>query len=107
MSEEAPQPGRWMTLSRIALDAITVPVLFVHHRDDGCRATPIGSTRRLTSSFRRSPRVDFVEVQGGDPPISEPCQARSAHGFLGKERDVAAVITDWIAGKPVPKQIGP
>lgn len=107
MVERPPVPGRWMTLDQLPVEKISIPTLVVHHREDACRATPINGARRLTSSLKRSSRLDFVEVRGGDPPRSDPCQAMSAHGFLGKEGDVVAVITDWIEGKPVPKQIGP
>ncbi|MCX5906128.1 MAG: hypothetical protein NTY64_02795, partial [Deltaproteobacteria bacterium] len=36
--------------------------------------------------------------QGGDSPRSNPCQALSAHGFLGKEREVVEAIAAWIKG---------
>ena len=64
---------------------------------------PTPCRKRVT----KSPKVDFIEVQGGDPPRSEPCEALSPHGFLGKEREVVAAITDWALGKPVPARIGP
>jgi hypothetical protein len=30
----------------------------------------------------------------------------ATHGFVGREVLIVDVITDWIAGKPVPKEIG-
>ena len=51
-------------------------------------------------------KLGGVEVEGGDPPQSNPCEGFAPHGFFGRERDVVAVIADWIAGKPVPKEIG-
>jgi hypothetical protein len=33
---------------------------------------------------------------GGSPPISDPCEARSAHGFLGLEAEVIGQIAGWM-----------
>ena len=60
----------------------------------------------LKNKLSGSSKVNFIEVQGGDPPQSGPCKAMSYHGFLGREDQVVRVIADWIAGKPVPAQIG-
>jgi hypothetical protein len=53
-------------------------------------------------------------VLGGDrfreincSPIN-PNRGKSwAHGFSGKEREVATAITEWVTGKSVPDRIGP
>jgi pimeloyl-ACP methyl ester carboxylesterase len=97
--------NRAATVYDLPLKRITVPVLVVHHRNDACRATPIGAAAGLPAALGGSAKVAFVEVEGGDLPQSEPCEALAAHGFLGRELDVVAVIADWIAGKPVPKQV--
>jgi hypothetical protein len=85
---------------------ITLPVLLVHHRDDGCKVCPFQEAVALKNKLSASSKVNFVEVQGGDPPQSGPCKAMSYHGFLGREDLVVRVIADWIAGKQVPAQIG-
>ena len=97
--------GRWATVYETPLDKIRVPVLIVHHRSDDCRATPIGAAVSLPKWLKKSPKVDFVEVLGGDSAISDPCEPLAPHGYLGREREVVGVIADWIAGKPVPKQL--
>ncbi|PYM45409.1 MAG: hypothetical protein DME16_17615 [Candidatus Rokuibacteriota bacterium] len=74
-------------------------------REDDCRATPIGAALSLPRWLKKAPRVDFVEVSGGDPAISDSCEPLAAHGFLGRERQVIQVIADWIAGRPVPKLV--
>ncbi len=96
-----------LSLFDIPMDNITLPVLFVHHRNDGCWASNYADALRLRKRITKSPKVDFIEVQGGAPARSEPCEAMSPHGYLGKEREVVTAITDWIASKPVPNQIGP
>ncbi len=96
-----------LSLFEVPMESITYAVLFVHHRNDGCWASNYADALRLRKRITKSPKVDFIEVQGGDPARSEPCEAMSPHGYLGKEREVVAAITDWVEGKPVPKQIGP
>ncbi len=98
--------NRIATVYQLPLERITMPVLVVHHRQDTCWATPIRAAAGLPAALSGSAKVNFVEVEGGDPPQSDPCEALAPHGFFGRERDVVAVIADWIAGKPVPKEIG-
>jgi pimeloyl-ACP methyl ester carboxylesterase len=97
--------NRSATVFDIDLKRIQIPVLVVHHGQDGCAVTPFGAATALPAALSGSAKVDFVEVTGGDPPRSEPCEVLAAHGYLGREREVVAVIADWIAGKPVPKQL--
>jgi len=97
--------GRWSTVYETPLGKISAPVLIVHHREDDCRATPIGAALSLPRWLKKSSKVDFVEVSGGDPAISDSCEPLAAHGYLGRERQVIQVIADWIAGRPVPKLV--
>jgi pimeloyl-ACP methyl ester carboxylesterase len=97
--------NRAVTVYDAPLKRITLPVLVVHHQQDGCWASPFGAATGIPAALSGSAKVDFVAVSGGDPPRSEACEALAAHGYLGRERDVVGVIADWIAGKPVPKQL--
>jgi pimeloyl-ACP methyl ester carboxylesterase len=90
----------------IDLTEIDAPVLIVHHVHDQCRATPYQGAMDLKNRLTESPKVDVVGVIGGSPPASGPCEALSSHGFYGVEQPVVRVITDWLAGKPVPERIG-
>ena len=98
-------PSSAVTVYDAPLKRITVPVLVVHHQQDACRASSFGAATGLPAALSGSAKVDFVAVEGGDPPRSAPCEALAAHGYLGRERGVVGVIADWIAGKPVPKQL--
>jgi hypothetical protein len=98
--------NRATTVFDAPLKQIKLPVLVVHHREDACWASSFGATTGIPAALSGSAKVDFVAVSGGDPPRSEPCEAFSAHGFVGRELLVVGVIADWIAGKPVPKEIG-
>ena len=99
--------GGGMSLFNLPLEEITLPVLFVHHREDGCWASRFNDALQLQKRITGSPRSQFIEVLGGDPARSGPCEALSLHGYLGKEREVVTAITDWIQGKPAADRIGP
>jgi hypothetical protein len=89
------QPG----LSGFDFASISTPLLFVHHLDDGCPYTPHSSARRLAD------RYPLISVSGGPAPQSQPCEALSAHGFLGKEADTVNAIAKWMLKEPHPREI--
>ncbi len=79
--------------------SIRVAVLLVHHVDDGCPVTPYWEAKRLASSY------PLVSVNGGDPARSEPCEAFSAHGYLGVEAPTVAAMSRWMLGLEFPRTI--
>lgn len=93
-------------VSRYPLDRIRVPTLIVHHHDDGCHLSPFVGAIQIRSAIVNTPRLGFIEVAGGSPPRSGPCQALSPHGYLGLEKQVTQAIVDWMAGKEPPEKIG-
>lgn len=86
-------------LSGFDYRSLKVPLLFVHHRDDGCRQTPYFIAQRLSSQY------PLISVSGGDPPRSDPCEPFSNHGYLGREEPVINAISAWILSKPFDKDI--
>ncbi len=78
---------------------IKIPLLFVHHEDDGCAATPYRDAARLGSRF------PLITVRGGKPPESNPCEPLSNHGYFGKEAETVDAIAAWMLGKPFPKDV--
>jgi pimeloyl-ACP methyl ester carboxylesterase len=78
---------------------VRIPVLLVHHVDDGCRHTPYRGAARLEK------RYPLVSVHGGKPPKSGPCEPFSQHGFYGKEPETVDAIAGWMLGKPFSKDI--
>jgi hypothetical protein len=92
-------PRARQVLSGFNWGQIKVPLLFVHHADDGCGATPYREAARLAA------RYPLITVHGGKPPESAPCEALSNHGYLGKEAETVDAIAAWMLGKPVPKEI--
>lgn len=101
-----------VSLSNLPLHEITYPILFVHHREDQCAS--FEGIRQQQSRLAGSPKVDFIEVLGGDrsrtlqcSPFARQDRVDYAHFFSGKEREVFQAITAWITGKPIPERIGP
>jgi hypothetical protein len=86
-------------LSGFDFASIKVPVLFVHHGDDGCSASPYGNVERLAKG------APLITVDGGDPPQTGPCEPLSPHGYFGRESAVAEAISHWILGEPFAREI--
>jgi pimeloyl-ACP methyl ester carboxylesterase len=90
------------TVGDVRLGEIRVPTLVVHHKNDGCRATPYADTPALIRDFKQVSRKELLAFDGGDPPISGPCDARAAHGYFGLDAQVVAAIVAWIKATPRP-----
>ncbi len=83
------------------------PVLMAHHVDDGCRKTTYSGAQATFRAITKSPRKHFITVSGGDTPLSRPCRAKSAHGFIGAERETVGAIVEWMNGKTPPANVSP
>jgi hypothetical protein len=84
----------------VRLKDITVPTLLVHHRDDTCQVSRYADASGLVRELSGAPRRELVTFEGGAPAESGPCEARSPHGYLGREPDVVKTIADWIKATP-------
>jgi len=81
-------------LSKFDSATIKLPALFVHHVSDQCEYSPYGEAARLSDQF------PLVTVFGGDAPQSGPCDAFSAHGYVGREAATVEQIVNWMQKKP-------
>lgn len=90
---------RQQGLSGFDYSTISSALLFVHHVNDGCNVTPYSSAKRLSERF------PLVSVAGGLPPQSDPCEAMSAHGYIGKEPETVEAIAKWMRKQPYPREI--
>jgi alpha/beta superfamily hydrolase len=86
-------------LSTFNFGSIKVPVLLVHHRQDGCKPCPYWAVERLGRSW------PLVSVSGGDPPQSGPCDPQSQHGYFGRDAPVAKAMKDWMLGREFARDI--
>lgn len=77
-----------------ALDQITVPALFVHHKADGCVVTPYDAIPGVMAAMKKARKVDLIEIEGGEN-TGNPCHT-GYHQFLGIEGEVTQKIADWI-----------
>jgi hypothetical protein len=94
------ESGRgWESLAGVDFKAVRTPLLFVHHRADGCQATPYSSLARAAEGFM------LISVTGGKPPESGPCDPFAAHGYFGKEAETVDAIAGWMLKNPFAKNI--
>jgi pimeloyl-ACP methyl ester carboxylesterase len=82
------------------LPRITVPTLIMSHRHDGCSITPAADAPKLKARLKAARPVEVVVLDGGAPPISKPCEAKSQHGFFGIEDEAIAAIARFIKAYP-------
>lgn len=91
--------GGFYGLGKFDFGELKRPILMVHHVDDQCLLCPFSEAR--TTAERH--RIPLVAISGGLPPRSQPCDALSQHGFLGKEREAVEAMKHWMlkqAGNP-------
>jgi len=84
-------------VASMALEKITVPTLIVSHRKDACKITPAADAPKLTERLTKAGKVEFALLDGGDPPLSDPCGAMAPHGYFGVEAEVVDTITKFIS----------
>jgi pimeloyl-ACP methyl ester carboxylesterase len=77
------------------LGKIGVPVLVVHHEQDGCAVCSFADIPALMSKLANTPRSQLIAVKGGENK-GDPCEAFSYHGFNGLEREVVQLMAAWI-----------
>jgi pimeloyl-ACP methyl ester carboxylesterase len=80
------------------LEKIRIPVLVVHHEQDGCFVTPYAEIPSLMAKLEYSPRKQLLSFKGGQDK-GNPCEAFAHHGYNGVEQDVVAQIASWILAK--------
>ena len=74
---------------------IAIPVLVVHHEQDGCKDCAYREIPRLMEKLSSAPRKELVTYKGGENR-GDPCEPFAYHGFNGLEKDVVARIAEWI-----------
>lgn len=93
LSEKKGRPVPDMALGRLKL-----PVLVVHHEQDGCDKCLYSDIPRLMDKLAPVPRKELITVTGGQSR-GDPCEAMAYHGYNGIEKDVVEKITAWILVK--------
>lgn len=80
------------------LERIRIPVLVVHHEQDGCAFCPFTGVPSLMEKLANAPRKQVLSFKGGQNR-DEPCGAMAYHGFNGLEGDVVHETAAWILAK--------
>lgn len=87
--------GQGRPVQEMPLEKIQIPVLVVHHEEDGCIACPYSKIDSLMSKLTNSSRKELVSYRGGQSK-GDPCEASAYHGFNGIENKVVKKIVDWV-----------
>jgi dienelactone hydrolase len=80
------------------LQNITIPVLVVHHENDGCKLCAYAQIPSVMQKLSSTPKKELLTFKGG-VTRGDPCEALAYHGFNGLENDVVARIAEWIRPK--------
>jgi len=80
------------------LGKLRIPVLVVHHEQDGCGHCAFSDVPRLMEKLGSAPRKQLLSFKGGQNR-GDPCEPFAYHGFNGLEREVVAQISTWILAK--------
>jgi pimeloyl-ACP methyl ester carboxylesterase len=84
-------------VASMALANVTVPTLIVSHKKDACDITPASDAPKLQARLTKAAKVEVILLDGGSPPQSEPCEAKSQHGYLGIEDQAVSAVAKFIS----------
>jgi len=79
----------------MALGTVRIPVLVVHHEQDGCRLCLFSAAPAMLDKLTQAPSKQLLAFTGGRDR-GDPCEAQAHHGFNGIERDVVTQSVAWI-----------
>lgn len=79
------------------LEKLRIPVLVVHHEQDGCPLCAFSEIPALMEKLKNSPRKQLLSFKGGENR-GDPCEPFAYHGFNGLERDVVKQIAAGMLG---------
>lgn len=80
------------------LGKIQVPVLVVHHEQDGCAYCSFSDIPDLMAKLGNTPRHQLLSFKGGQNK-GDPCDAYAYHGFNGIESEVVQQVAAWMLAK--------
>jgi dienelactone hydrolase len=87
-----------LPVTAMPLQRLTIPVLVVHHEQDGCRLCSYTQIPQLMSRLTGVPTKELITITGGDDR-GDPCEPLAHHGFNGQDAEVVAKIAGWISAK--------
>ena len=90
--------GKGRPVPAMPLDKILVPVLVVHHEQDGCSSCPFSDVSAMMAKLANAPRSQLLSFKGGQNR-GDPCEAFAYHGFNGLEPEVVRQVTAWVLAR--------
>ncbi|PYN73910.1 MAG: alpha/beta hydrolase [Candidatus Rokuibacteriota bacterium] len=90
--------NRGRPVPEMELAKLKIPVLVVHHEQDGCRLCLFSDMPPLMQKLAPLPRKELVAFKGGESR-GDPCEAFAHHGYSGLERQVVDRISGWILSR--------
>ncbi len=85
-----------MTINGLPLNALKVPVLFVHNMGDTCKVTRLSGVKPVVRKLKRNGVKAKLIIVSSTKKRGRDCGGSSPHGFLGIEQQVVDKITSWI-----------
>ena len=82
-------------VTAMPLEKVQVPVLVVHHQQDGCAYCAYTDIPSLMAKLTHARRSHLITATGGQNQ-GDACAAFAHHGFNGLEADVVGQMADWI-----------
>ena len=89
---------RGRPVSGMPVERIGVPVLVVHHKNDGCIASPYAQAPSLADRMTGAPRKALVAFEGGKD-VGDACEAFAYHGYNGIEPQVVDAVVAFMLAK--------
>lgn len=86
---------RGRPVSAMPVERLAMPVLVVHHKLDGCVASPYAQAEALAVRLTGAPRKALVAFDGGKD-VGDPCEAFAHHGYNGIEPQVVDAIVAFM-----------
>ena len=83
------------SVPQMPLERITVPVLVVHHEQDGCRVCSMRDMPPLMAKLGKAPKAELITFTGGIDE-GDPCEPMAYHGFNGLDAEVVGRINRWL-----------
>ncbi len=90
------KPPRGRSIAEFGLERITVPLLVIAHRNDGCGRTPPVGAQKIADAATSSPNATAIYFTGGMNEGQYPCKPRTHHTFYGIEREVVLAISEFV-----------
>lgn len=85
-------------VNAMPMEQVRLPVLVVHHEQDGCAVCSFADVPVLMRKLAAASRKALLSFKGG-ASTGDPCEAFAHHGYNGLERDVVQQIAAWLLAR--------